>query len=378
MSPHPAGLVLLFPMLAPRASSAFVCLGCELKLARPRLTLPTTARRPSTTARSLSTTARRHDAADEQTLRPGQTDTPTPTSRPVRITKEYMKKGKRVRQRKADLGMKRMDEDADILVLHEAPEPADEARPPETLLEPIAVPDILSSLQHDNAPATAEDVARQLDSLRPARASADEPHYVTTAEFVKLVGALTRGFTATQLSRYYSAAKSIRQDALVGVVKAAVRATRRSEWHPTTTSIEKRLPGVETMLKKPALKPRSIRKATLVDKILRDVWKLQLLEEIEAEGELELRLKEHELKLLHAGGESDTLTRKTLLCTMALHSHPQAPPATSPASQRPETQRSRSTGPPACCASPPTRTRPSTPPTTSKRPSHTPAPPRST
>ncbi|KAF1360913.1 hypothetical protein EJ07DRAFT_74866, partial [Lizonia empirigonia] len=206
-------------------------------------------------------------------------------------------------------GMKRMDEDADILVLHEAPEPADEARPPETLLEPIAVPDILLSLQHDKAPATAEDVARQLDSLRPARANADEPHHVTTADFVKLVAALMRGFTATQLSRYYSAAKSIKQDALFGVVKASVRATRRSEWHPTTTSIEKRLPGVETMLTKPALKTRSIRKATLVDKLLRDVWKLQLLEEIEAEGELELRLKEPELRLLHAGGSTSTLAR---------------------------------------------------------------------
>ena len=284
-------------MLAPRASSAFVCLRCELKLARPRTSAP--PRQPSHA--SFSSSTRRHDAADEaQTPAPGDVSAqPNAAKSPLRISKEYVRKGKIVRQRKAKLGMKRMDEDADILVLNEAPtrENPEEKQP--EVFEPISVPDILSSLQQDSAPATQEDVEKQLESLRPARANPDELHYVTTADFVKLVAALTRGFTTTQLSHYYSAAKSLKQDTMYKMVKATVKATKRSEWHPTTTDIEKRLPGVETVQKQ---KTRSIRKATLVDKILRDVWKLELLEELEAPGELELRLKEWELKLLQTGG----------------------------------------------------------------------------
>ena len=61
--PHP----LL--MLAPRASSAFVCLRCELKLARPRIS-PLASQ---SSHASFSTSARRQDGADEtqtQTQKP--------------------------------------------------------------------------------------------------------------------------------------------------------------------------------------------------------------------------------------------------------------------------------------------------------------------
>ncbi|KZM19997.1 uncharacterized protein EKO05_0003344 [Ascochyta rabiei] len=292
-------------MLAPRASSALACLRCDLELKLQlqlglgRPTPCTPRRRPSHP--SFSTTARRHDAADD-------VETRNAATKPVRIVKEYTRQGKLIRQRRAKLGMKRMDEDADILVINEAPEPEDPEKKQPEPFEPISVPDILSSLQQEGAPVTNEDVARQLDSLRPMRGSPHEPHHVTTADFVKLVAALTRGFTTAQLSHYCSAAKSIKQDALFKVVKASVKATKRSEWHPTTTSIEKRLPGVET-IKKPKQKAKGIRKATLVDKILRDVWKLELLEEMEAPGELELRLKEWELNLLHAGANDSNLAR---------------------------------------------------------------------
>ncbi len=294
-----AGFVLPSLMLAPRASSAFVCLRCELKLARPRTSAPPI--RPSTS--SFSSSARRHDAA-EQDQTPMLSEAPPENNVPkgsLRISKEFMRKGKLVRQRKAKLGMKRMDEDADVLVLNEAPMREDEHEQHHELLEPISVPDILSSLQQDSAPATQEDVEKQLASLRPTRGNPDDTQYVTTADFIKLVAALTRGFTTLQLSGYYSTAKSIEKNAVYKTVQATVQATKRSAWHPTTTDIKKRLPGVEAVNGKKQ-KPRGIRKATLVDKILRDVWRLELLEEIEASGELELRLKEWELKLLQNGG----------------------------------------------------------------------------
>jgi len=294
-----AGFVLSFLMLAPRASSAFVCLRCELQLARSRTS--SLARQSSKSV--FSTSARRHDAADEsQTVAPGEAPAESDTSKKsLRISREYIRKGKVIRQRKAKLGMTRMDEDADVLVLNEAPLEGPEKKEPE-ILEPISVPDILSSLQRDSAPATQEDVVKQLEAIRPIRGDPAEPQYVTTADFVKIVAALTRGFTTPQLSDYYSTAKSIKKETVYKVVKATVKATKRSEWHPSTTNIGKRLPGVEVVKPGKKQKPKSIRKATLVDKILRDAWNLEIVEELEASGELELKLKEWELKLLQNGG----------------------------------------------------------------------------
>jgi hypothetical protein len=220
----------------------------------------------------------------------------------VRITKEFVRKGKITRQRKTKLGMSRLDEDADILVINETTAPEEpEEEIPEGPSEPVSIPDILSSVQRDRAPATQEDVERQLDNLRPARYDYDETHYVTTTEFIRLFGALSRGFTYGQLSAYYSARKQLKRDVLFKAVKATLRATKRSDWHPTITNIERRLPGIEINEKRKKA-GTSLRKATLVDKVLRDVWKLELLEEIEAPGELELRLENWELKLLQAGG----------------------------------------------------------------------------
>ncbi|KAJ4993752.1 hypothetical protein SVAN01_00806 [Stagonosporopsis vannaccii] len=290
----------------PPSSFASVCLRCELKLARPR----TYAHPRPPSYASFCSSVRRHDAADEaQALAPseppGQEDN---AARSLRISREYIRKGKIVRQRKAKLGMRRMDEDADVLVLNTAPVHEEPEKTEPEVLEPISVPDILSSLQQDSAPATQEDVEKQLESLRPTRGNTDEPQYVTTADFVKLVAALTRGFTTAQLSGYYSTATKIKKKNVTKVLHATTQATIRSNWHPTTTDIQTRLPGVEASIGR-RQKPRGIRKATLVDKILRDVWKLELLEELEAPGELELRLKEWQLKLLQTGGNDSVLAR---------------------------------------------------------------------
>lgn len=286
-------------MLAPRASSAFVCLRCELKLARPR----TSAHPRPPSSANFSSSARRHDAADEaQTLPPSEPPAKEDAAkRSLRISKEYIRKGKIVRQRKAKLGMRRMDEDADVLVLNTASVHEEREKTEPEVIEPISVPDILSSLQQDSAPATQEDVEKQLESLRPTRGNPDEPQYITTVDFVKLVAALTRGFTTPQLKGYYSTATKTKKSKVIKLLEQATQATKRSNWHPTTTDIKTRLPGVEPSVGKHA-KPRSLRKATLVDKILRDVWKLELLEELEASGELEIRFSQWQLKILQTGG----------------------------------------------------------------------------
>ena len=122
---------------------------------------------------------------------------------------------------------------------------------------------------------------------------------------MKLTKKLFKSFNSNQLSRYYSSAKGI---ASGNVKKQLLEELKpegsgksladRTAWHPGTTSISRRLPGVwETKNTKgrPASKP------LLVDQILRDVWGLVLLEEIESSGEIELTLKPWQLFLLGMG-----------------------------------------------------------------------------
>ena len=107
-------------MLAPRTPSAFVCLRCEAQITRRRL--PAFARPRSHAKFSAST--RRHDDAEELAV-PSQAQQPK-----LKITREVTplnrlrrKKGGRVIRETANLGVKRLGDDAeDDLGDHEAEE----------------------------------------------------------------------------------------------------------------------------------------------------------------------------------------------------------------------------------------------------------------
>jgi hypothetical protein len=295
-------------MLAPRASNAFVCIRCELQLAR-RL-LPSCPRR--TSHANFSTSARRHDGADELDAL-SQSATPGPRIRreiqPLdRIRK---RKGKVLRETSARLGggVKRLGDDAEILVLREVGDNALEEAPlkPERA-EPLAVPDILASLQQEHKALTPEEVQDRLESLRPqVSTEPDEPLHVSLKTFIKLIRDLTHGFTQQQLSQFYSTAKNVQQAefhkevlaSLKGEMGTAKRPTIRTNWQPGTTPITKRLPGVDVTTRN---KRTPVSKQLLVDRIMRDLWKLVPLEEVEALGEIELSLKPWQITLLNAGG----------------------------------------------------------------------------
>jgi hypothetical protein len=299
-------------MLAPRSSSAFVCLRCEAQIARQRL--PAFARSPFHAKFSAST--RRHDDAEELAA-PSQAQQPR-----LKITKEVTplkrirRKDKVIRVTSAKLGVKRLGDDADILVLREIAKPAQEEATgdPETIepSEPIEIPDIVASLQEEGKAVIPEEIYEQVESLRPkSDGGLNEPHYVKQTTFVKLRKTLMNGFTQPQLIAFYSVAKNIRQEKVnEGVIKSIKRKQQagdqeqpveRSEWQPGTTSITQRLPGVDRHVKIMRYR-KNVSKQLLVDRILRDVWNLMLLEEIESPGELELSLQPWQLALLNAGG----------------------------------------------------------------------------
>jgi hypothetical protein len=296
-------------MLAPRTTSAFVCLRCEAQLVRPRIPAP--ARRAN-----FSASASHGDGADELEALSRARQTKLKITREVQpLNRIRRSKGQVIRETSAKLGgITRLGEDADVLVLREVWEPKPEQQPPTPAPEshepvhiPTHVPNLVASLQQEDKTLTTEESNAQIESLRPKNdGDPSEPRYVTQTTFVKLIRLLTSGFTQQQLSAYYSDAKNIKQgkvfkeviDGLKGETGSAKRLVERTEWQPGTTSSYKRLPGLVAARSKRKL----VSKQLLVDRILRDVWKLVLLEEMEAPGELELTLKPWQIALLKAGG----------------------------------------------------------------------------
>lgn len=69
----------------------------------------------------------------------------------------------------------------------------------------------------------------------------------------------------------------------------------RTDWHPGTTHITKRLSSMDGAL---GMKKKS--KPLLVNQILRFAWNVIQLEEIEAPGELEITLNSWQLYLLNS------------------------------------------------------------------------------
>lgn len=302
-------------MLAPRAPGAFVCLRCELRLARP-------PRRPLIHRPShadFSASARHRDGADDlEQLSHAQHPALKIRREAEPLDRIRRRRGKVIRETSARLGgIKRLGRDAEILVLREVAEPrtddsavdaeGDEAQ------GKVNIPDILESIQQEGKNLTPDELYQQIESLRPKNYdSAEEPHHVSRTTFLKLTKVLYSGFTQQQLSSFYSLAKKFQKekenkatiDALEGVKDGvAKRPVERTKWQPGTTTISRRLPGLDVAIRS---KRSRASKQSWIDRILRDAWNLVLLEEIEALGELELLLKPWQLTLLNAGGAWNT------------------------------------------------------------------------
>ncbi|KAI2481940.1 SLS domain containing protein [Pyrenophora tritici-repentis] len=305
-------------MLTPRTSSAFVCLRCEARLARqPRPALP---RRPSHA--QFSTSVRQRDDAQEVEAQP-QPSRVKITKYMQRLNRLRIDRGNVIRETSARLnGIKRLGDDAEILVLEEMidlahytttpkePEPVE----PD---EPVEVPDIEAALQNEGKAVEPEDIYQQVMSLCPPNnGDPNEPHYVKQTKFIKLKKVLMNGFTQNQLMVFYSVAKNIQQKKVnKGVLDSIKRDSsdpnqpiERSEWQPGTTKVTERLPGVDRHVKVMGWR-RYVSKQLLVDRILRDAWNLMLLEEIEAPGEIEFFLRPWQLALLNTG-EKETVLNK--------------------------------------------------------------------
>ncbi|CAI6333173.1 unnamed protein product [Periconia digitata] len=302
-------------MIAARASGAFICFRCELHVARPPLAV--LSRRPHA---AFSTSVRRRDEVDTNDADAFPDQRPQLNKYP--LGRILNRKGKRVRATTARLGegVKTLGDDAEIIVLRDVgrdPVPEDEPQPAAASTTPAKGPNLRISLQNDSKPATDEEIAKQIDNLRPK--TDDEiggPQYVHQNVFAQIYRKLGKGFTSKQLSYYYSITKGVEEqqvqsevlDGLKRMQSRPEQPLERSAWHPGITHISHRLPSLHSVHDSRG-KRSSIGKAVVIDQIMRGIWKLVLLEEIEAPGEMELRAEPWQLHLLQSGVSPTPLDR---------------------------------------------------------------------
>ncbi|KAF2199113.1 hypothetical protein GQ43DRAFT_482742 [Delitschia confertaspora ATCC 74209] len=311
-------------MLAPRTSSAFVCLRCQFRLARP--TARSLVSYPAPSASFSSSTYRRYTeegngASAEPEIRPG-------VIHPLgRIRKRRGHRGNPLRETTAPLAVKTLGTDSEIIVLREVGDRSDRNRTETPRVVEVPKYDgtekdrILESLNEGSVQLSQREINQQIETIRPqSTSSQDEPNYLTLSEFKRLNELLRDGFTTVQLTRYFSATtgvhrKELRKEVLQGLIQSSDKTgTHQTEWRPGTTPLAERLLGVE-----PPWMPRkgkglktgkgSVNKDQIVDQIIRKAWKVVLLEEIEATGELEITLKRWQLRLLNTGAKPTLLDR---------------------------------------------------------------------
>jgi hypothetical protein len=258
----------------------------------------------------------------------------------LKITRDWPQKPKphKAKRGRAVLSnMTSLGSEANILVLGDVGRRSKKADlPPPEPIAPIEIeaPNLLKSLQRDSPPPSPEEINKQIDILRPSESnSPSEPHRLTSRAFVKLTRSLCKGFTAKQLSGYYAAAKNLSQKRLRRHMADAVKPKQpdinapiaRTRWQPTdkpNPRMDIRLPGLMALdhnssappTNKTPIKSRPLTKEALADGIIRNIWRVELLEEVEGNGQLELSLRPWQLHLLLNAGR-DKATFETIAST---------------------------------------------------------------
>jgi hypothetical protein len=238
---------------------------------------------------------------------------PKLSSRPLKNTlgKVHKRKGKVFKEQVAKLdNVKTLGSDASIIVIRELDDgskPTSSSDPSEEPSSEVRSRSILASLDQSSGAVNQDEIDKQLDRLRPQTSSdPDEPQYISRAEYQKLSAYLHEGFNVKQLSQYFAHCKGIARSKVKEEVSADLQSIRstvkqpigKSQWYPGTTPLTSRLPGSGTVVAQSAVSKR-MNKSSLVDNILRRGWRVELLEEIESVGELELTLKPWQVILLN-------------------------------------------------------------------------------
>ncbi|KAI9720825.1 MAG: hypothetical protein M1812_002664 [Candelaria pacifica] len=287
-------------MFSSTSTGGSICLRCQLRLTRPRLT-PKSSGRPPQRAR-LSPQVRTNTteataAAEPSVPRPTYAGSKYEYAQP--LGKLRGAPGSYVREHSATLDAMSLGVPSEVIILRDAKIERSSAREltdPDEEVRLMSAAEMLSSVEVEKELIGAEVINSNIDQHRPADV---RERTITKEAFDSLYKELHDGFTMPQLTRYLEHLKtSLKSEA--EATSSDLKPTEeppvleRSAWTLGVT------PFVEHKLDNYLYKDSRdlTRKENLAIRVLRDGWGLRIKEEIESLGELELRLRPQKLSLL--------------------------------------------------------------------------------
>lgn len=234
--------------------------------------------------------------------------------KPIRVNR----KGERIKEISAPLQRKYLGEDSEVLILRDITPIRKEER------QYHDVDDASSSSSSDTVATGEEDAAtkrrreirealeasiagkqavagqeeanEQINKLRPVSAEGPQyPAFILRKDFKALRTALKDGYAVAQLRRYADVQEDLDQlQQLKREERAELGVLWESAWQEGTSSIEQRLPEAD----RPDVPVAALPKMKVVDRIIRGLWGVGVIEESDAVGEIEIKLEPWQFDLL--------------------------------------------------------------------------------
>ena len=300
-----------------------ICLWCRLRILRPYV--------PTITSRSFARTARdtegRHplisvdDAlveADQPSQKPKDTYNSKKSYWPSRLPPVYPhekrlyphgrlrgKRGREVREAAAALPVNALGQPTEVIILRDAaieqpdetePQPTVDSEKPSTKLNKK---EILAVLAGGKEPLSPSEIDGQIEKLRPETSEDQQDGLIISrVKFEELRSALINGFTMRQLQEY-----SNRNKPPASLPAGSEMESGVAPWRHGITSIETRLsrakfwenPGLE-------VKTKQNMKLKVATKLIRDIWRIGIVEDLNVIGELEIHTSQKKFALLTVDG----------------------------------------------------------------------------
>lgn len=231
-------------------------------------------------------------------------------SKPIRVNR----KGERIKEISAPLQRKYLGEDSEVLILRditpirkevERDDDVDESsataaatgeEDPATKRRREIREALEASIAGKQAVAGQEEANEQINKLRPVSAEGPQyPAFISRKDLKALRTALKDGYAVAQLRRYADVQESLDQlQQLKREERAELGVLWESAWQEGTSPIEQRLSEAD----RPDVPVAALPKMKVVDRIIRGLWGVGVIEESDALGEIEIKLEPWQFDLL--------------------------------------------------------------------------------
>lgn len=211
------------------------------------------------------------------------------------------KRGREVRDDAATLPVNTLGQPAEVIILRDAPSEREHdavttppSEPSKRSSPQLSEQEIIASLAQEKEDSWREKVDQRIQSLRPKNAGDDKSTpTISRREYKTLERALIDGFTSRQLKDFLKRNQPDAQSSAEGQQVPSF-----APWRPGTTPIGVKLSHGPIQVEGLAHGP----KQRTVARIARELWRIDIAEEVSCIGELEFAVPKTHLSLFMANG----------------------------------------------------------------------------